>query len=302
MYSMDWRKSDTIVPSRLNDKTNSNLYKSGYLSEDLPQRKDVVLENTKSIPVTYQPLNSTAMPSERLGSQHIPDTITVENFKLPEYGTKDWQEKINNANGYNPVQFENSAFPSNAPQGIREQSSDLTDYHKRLFTQTVQPGVYYREDVVEPVNSNIGISFQQEFLPRTYNRIENGEFITVDHEPIPSPNIDNVYDPRFNGYSSSTRCYVDRVTGQPRFAYDDINAVKMPNYITRTKIDTHDFSDTYGPVPGVGRSLNEIRPLAQDAFYRDSEQFRNDISTSAMRKMNAAMWQRRQAPLSASKR
>jgi hypothetical protein len=76
----------------------------------------------------------------------------------------------------------------------------------------------------------------------------------------------------------------------------------MPNYITRSKIDTHNFADVYGPSSGAGRSLNEIRPMAQDAFFKDSEQFRNDITVSAMRKINAAMWQRRQAPLSVSKR
>ena len=324
MYSMDWRKSDTIVPSKINDRTNENLYKSGYLSTEFeshptvkraePPSVSVSDPATKYKPNMPNPLNWTAMPTDRLGPYHNPDTISVEHFTLPEYGVKNWKDKINTANGYNPAQFENSRFPANSPQGVSDQSADMTEYHNQLFTQTIQPGVYYREDVVEPVNSNIGISFQQQFLPRTYDHIENGEFITVDHDPnfapepipapvpAPKPSIDNIYDPRFNGYSSSKRHYTDNVTGQPRFAYDDVNAVKMPNYITRSKIDTHNFSETYGPSSGVGKSLNDIRPLAQDAFYRDSEQFRNDISTSALRKMNAAMWQRRQAPLSASRR
>lgn len=312
MYSMDWRQSNMIVPNRLNDKTNESLYKSGYLvEEDLPADRPLPIYNPGEL---VDSLNFTAMRRDRLGNSHIPDTTTVEHFTLPEYGTISWKDDINTANGYNPTQFENSAFPANLPRGTREQSADMTDYHKQLFTQTVQPGLYYREDVVEPVNSNIGISFQQQFLPRTYNHIENGELIAVDHDPNfvneapaqpkprPQPSIDNIYDPRFNGYGSAKRCYMDNVTGQPRFAYDDINAVKMPNYITRSKIDTQGFSEVYGPVAGVGKSLNEIRPLAQDAFYRDSEQFRNDISVAAMRKMNAAMWQRRQAPLSVSRR
>jgi hypothetical protein len=175
--------------------------------------------------------------------------------------------------------------------------------------------LYYREDVVEPVNANIGISFQQPFLPRSISHIENGDVIVVDHDPSfapekqpvepeqPRPKADNVYDPRFNGYSSNDRFYIDKMVGQPRFAYDDVNAIRMPNYITRSKIDTFSFADTYGPANAdEGKSLNDIRPLVQDAFFKDTEQFRNDITVSAMRKMNAAMWQRRQAPFSVSKK
>lgn len=312
-YSMAWRKSDTIVPNRINDKTNENLYKSGMMAENL---HSVPLSIPKSTCDDGSNLNSTSMIKDRLGDrvEHFTH-LDVESEHLPEYGMKDWKDKINTANGYDATQFENSAFPANLPRGTREQSSDMADYHRKIFTQTVQPGVYYREDVVEPVNSNIGISFQQQFLPRTREYIKHGEFIDVDHdpnfapemvrrpEPPPQrPNIDNVYDPRFNGYGTSSRCYIDNVAGQPRFTYDDVNAVKMPNYITRNKLDTHDFADQYGSVVGAGRNLNDIRPLAQAAFYNDSEQFRNDISISAMRKMNASMWQRRQAPLSASKR
>jgi hypothetical protein len=321
-YSMEWRNDDMIVPNKINGRTNENLYRSGYLSEEYvlppsninPKTVEKAAPEGGYKPTDRSPLNSAAMTRERLGTQNIPDTIAVEHFGLPDYSAKDWQDQINTAKGYNKSQFVNSAFPANEPQGLQAQSSAMTDYNRQLFTQTVQPGLYYREDVVEPVNSNIGISFQQQFLPRTFDKIENGDLIVVDHdpnfapepktrlEPVLEPSLDNVYDPRFNGYGSSNRNYIDNVTGQPRFAYDDVTAVRMPNYITRSKIDTHNFADVYGTVTDAGKSLNEIRPLAQTAFFADSEQFRNDITTSAMRKINAAMWQRRQAPLSVSKR
>ena len=312
-YSMEWRNADMVVPNIINDKKTESLGKAGKL---LPPT-NTPMKNMGDIRYTdapINPLNSARMPSDRLGDKNIPDTITVEHFGLPEYSSKTWQDEINTPYGYNPSQFVNSSFPANSPMGVQYQSADMTEHNRNLFTQTIQPGVYYREDVVEPVNSNIGISFQQQFLPRTYdNDIENGQYIVVDHDPnfappptkvekVVVPTTDNVYDPRFNGYSTSTRQYLDKVTGQPRFAYDDINAVRMPNYITRSKIDTHNFADVYGPSSGAGRSLNDIRPMAQDAFFKDSEQFRNDITVSAMRKINAAMWQRRQAPLSVSKR
>lgn len=313
-YSMEWRNSDMLVPNRLNDKTNESLGKSGRMvSQTIVKPPENKMDQARYEAMGGIPLNTTRMPDQRLGDKHIPDTITVEEFRLPEYVSQAWRDDVNTINGYNPTQFENSSFPANSPMGLQYQNSDMTDFNRNLFTQNVQPGVFYREDVVEPVNSNIGISFQQQFLPRTYEKIQNGELIVVDHDPnfAPVPNKvekvveqtpDNVYDPRFNGYSTTERHYIDNTTGQPRFAYDDVNAIRMPNYITRSKIDTHNFADVYGPVPGVGKSLNEIRPMAQDAFYKDSEQFRNDITVAAMRKINAAMWQRRQAPLSVSKR
>lgn len=322
-YSLAWRKSDAVVPNIINGRATQDLGKSGYVSREyvpylsreyadlhggLPSNKDNI----------EYPLNKTIMTSDRLGDKNKPIIENYEpkdeNPRLPVYGEKDWSNMINEANGYNQFQYRNSAFPSNDPQGRAGQSADITDYNRQIFTQTIQPGVFYREDVVEPVNSNIGISFQQQFLPRTIGENAGGDRMTIDHNPefapippVPSkgmitPVPDNVYDPRFTGYGTASRCYIDNVTGQPRYPYDDINAVRMPNYVVRNKIDTHSFSDMYGPVTDGGKSLNEIRPLAEDAFFKDTTQFRNDIMTSATRKMNAAMWQRRQAPLSASKR
>ena len=42
----------------------------------------------------------------------------------------------------------------------------------------------------------------------------------------------NIYDPRF-GYGTGYRSYIDETTGQPRFYYDDIDAITKPNYIVK---------------------------------------------------------------------
>jgi hypothetical protein len=235
----------------------------------------------------------------------------IEEYMNPEhdYSEKTWDNSILVGRGYDPQQFEASHFPANMPKGNCMRNPELTEYNKRLFTQNVQPGVQYRSDVVEAVNSNIGISFQQQFNPRTYEE-KGGNLEVVDHdpnfapshaeiiEPLEEPRADNVYDPRFYGYGTSYRNYVDSVTGQPRFPYDDINAARMPNYIVRSKIDTHQFSDVYGPIQNSGMGLNEIRQRAQDAFYEDTTHFRNDITTRLMRKRNAEMWQEKMYPKS----
>ena len=233
----------------------------------------------------------------------------IENYEV-NYGHKTWDNSVLADAGYDPDQFKESHFPANLPKGNCMRNPTLTEYNKRLCTQNVQPGVQYRSDVIEPINSNIGISFQQQFNPRTYETNSNGNLEIVDHDPNFAPPMtemvqypeeptqSNVYDPRFYGYGTSNRNYVDEVTGQPRFPYDDINAVRMPNYVVRSKLDTHGFADMYGPMQNGGLSLNEVRKKAQDVFYEDTTNFRNDITTRQMRKRNAEMWQEKMSPKS----
>lgn len=221
---------------------------------------------------------------------------------------------VNTTCGYNPSQTRNG-LPSNLPVGNCQQSPEMKRYNENLFTQTVTPGVYSINQVNEPINSNIGISFNQQFEPVTCKRTEKGlEYVLHDPriiEPAESIDIppqailnkadyDNVYDPRFYGYGTSYRSYLEPVTGQTRFMYDDINAIKMPNYVTRSKIDHLPYADSYGPVQEgseMGNRLNpDIRTLVQDSWLRDSVGFREDISQKLMRKVNAEGWQKRMYP------
>ena len=202
--------------------------------------------------------------------------------------------------------------------GNCEQNLALKNYNKNLFTQIVTPGVYSTNEINEPINSNIGISFQQQFEPLKAVRDENGLHYTR-QDPSSSnnnstdssydndtPNYDNVYDPRFYGYGTSYRSYLEPVTGQTRFMYDDINAIRMPNYISRSKIDHLPYADKYGPMQCGSENGNihnpNIRALVQDSWYRDSVEFRNDMTEKLMRKKNAEAWQRRQAPLGPHRR
>lgn len=309
MYDLDWRASTLIVPNKLNARTNENLSKSGYVIAD-------------SEPAGQTQAKFTMIKDRKMGVKYGEDITNrdiVEHFdggdaftspyaSATQYSKKDWQDYVDAPTGYDAKQWEVSRYPANLPQGPAGIDPNLRNYNENLFTQTVQPGVYYKDDVIEPVNHNIGISFQQQFLPRTFKEIENGVEIE-DHDPrfapepervpqpTPTPTAYNVYDPRTYGYGTSYRNYVDDVTGQPRFPYDDINSVRQPNYIVRSKIDTHNFADVYGPAQqGVG--LNDVRDKAQDAFLRDSVSFRDDIMSKLMRKRNAELWQLRQYPKS----
>lgn len=183
--------------------------------------------------------------------------------------------------------------------------AQVSDYDRQLYTQTIQPGVYDFNPQNEPIG-NIGISDTVQFQPvREINGGETG-FTQYDKtvlEPIDNEetvNESNVYDPRFTGYGTSYRAYNDDLLGQPKFFYDDIDAVRMPNYISRSNIDFEKYADSYGPIEAgneFGNRYNsQIRDKANQSFLNSSLEFRNDMTERMMRKNNAINTQNRLAP------
>jgi hypothetical protein len=118
--------------------------------------------------------------------------------------------------------------------------------------------------------------------------------------PLPENDVSlyNIYDPRFSGYGSDNRNYLDPMLHQQRYFYDDVDAIRRPNYIVRSKIDScvTVFGDQYGPMRVDQRTLNQNRPLAEQAYLNQSLNFRNDLMESLMRKVNSEKWQTRAAP------
>lgn len=179
-----------------------------------------------------------------------------------------------------------------------------------IITQTLQPGVFQKSHIGEPIQSNIGISYTQEWGPTEVQETDNmikytmrdpkNTIITpqIKEEHIDQDNA-NVYDPRFTGYGTSYRSYTDQLTGRPKFFYDDIDAITMPNYITRSKVDMFPWANTYGPDKMMSASDgNEYRQLANNAFTDSALAFRTELQERLMRKRNAELWQRRVAPIS----
>ena len=117
-----------------------------------------------------------------------------------------------------------------------------------------------------------------------------------------NPTEANVYDPRFTGHGTYYRSYIDDLVGQPKFYYDDINTIRMPNYIVRSKIDTQPFADSYGSVKDGEEKGNkytsDIKTLVNYAFCQDAIDHRRDISELLMRKRNNELRQLRNAPIS----
>ena len=227
---------------------------------------------------------------------------------------------VDTTSGYNATQLLRAGLPSNLPAGIAEQDPRMRPYNKNMFKQTLQPGVYSSNQIIEPINNNIGISFTQQFEP-LLDRMDpvTGKLSFTNLDPrIVNPDLykeklpemdmtateSNVYDPRFTGYGTSYRAYTDDHLGQVKFFYDDVDAIRMPNYIVRSEIDTQPFGDSYGPIPKgdeLGNKSNaEIRALANDAFLQSALEHRNDLMEKQSRKANARAWQQRAMPISTS--
>lgn len=175
-----------------------------------------------------------------------------------------------------------------------------------IYVQTIQPDVYSLNEVIQPINSNIGITYTPQIGPTTRNISENKKSILFEeHKPDYKHKEEkyenntitqnDVYDPRFTGYGTSYRSYTDENLGNTKYYYDDINAIRMPNYITRNKLDIFDFAPKYGPQQHIDTST--IRDLANQKFTDSTIEQRTMLQESLMRKRNSEMWQQKLYPM-----
>jgi hypothetical protein len=339
-----WKSNNLVTHSHINDGTNVDIYQSGYAVSNFcgdnqcPKNPNIdFLKNNskyKKIDQGKHDFNNNfngkyhqkyaehqKNTHTHLGEPHYDMKFNniKENFSFEEFDTKN---KINNVGlvnkscGFSQDQPQKNGLPVNLTVGNCDKSPNLKEYNKNLFTQTIQPGVYTINQVNEPINSNIGISFTQQFEPLTY---DFGDGLTyTQHDPL-DPDFNqkdnilkydineviepitqsNVYDPRFSGYGTSYRAYTDENIGQTKFFYDDIDSIRMPNYVIRSKIDFADFADTYGPMNSENGNSNNsnIRSLANQKFLDDSLTFRTGMQERLMRKVNSDAWQQRQKPI-----
>ncbi len=244
------------------------------------------------------------------GSKIKKDLDEEEELIFPYEIKPNYSGLVNTKCGYDPSQLLYSNLPSNFPSGKCQKNVSFKDYNSELFKEIIQPGVYTTTQIDEPINSNIGISFTQQFEPLTSSIDEDGSLLYTQNDPRifhgeeiepyeETVNESNVYDPRFSGYGTSYRAYTDENIGQTRFYYDDINSVRMPNYIVRSNIDFMKEADSYGPINDANGNVNNnhIRNLANNEFHRSALEFRTGLQERLMRKVNANKWQQKVAPI-----
>ena len=256
--------------------------------------------------------------NQKLAGPANPKTLIPPIIAPPSHDLNIWKENglvkhsaINdqtNFDLYRSGYTVNTLTPSRCTTGnylpVHEES-----YKDRLLTQTIQPGVYQKSYVGEPINNNIGITYTQPFVPTVvdetptsikftqYNPDDIRRIPSYIASEIPSQTQNNVYDPRFTGYGTSYRGYTDDFTGQAKFFYKDVDSVIRPNYIVRSNVDAFPWADHYGP-DKQNCAADEVRTLANNAFHDSALKFRTELQERLMRKRNAEMWQRRAFPKS----
>jgi hypothetical protein len=324
-----WKANNLITHSHVNEQSQYDVYQSGYevsncCDEQLYNPAPPVYNNYDDKLIRYPVPEDMQQSYNYKKNNYESNKVFVkqdikENFETknnlknmePVFEIKPNESgQVNVSCGYNPDQLFNAGLPTNFPSGNCQKNSKFKNFNENLFTQTIQPGVYTTNQIDEPINSNIGISFTQQFEPVTVSS-NSGDVMYTQHDPrifengvIEPPeqtvNEANVYDPRFSGYGSSYRAYTDDMLGQTRFFYDDVDAVRMPNYITRNKLDFLPYADTYGPMKGENGLdyTNRIRNMAQDSWTENSLNFRTGLQQSLLRKRNSEMWQTRYMPKS----
>lgn len=147
----------------------------------------------------------------------------------------------------------------------------------------------------KPVYASITNGDDLMFIERQKN---NSKRWSLDYITGDEPSM--IYDPRMVGYSDSNRSYVDKILGQPKFYYDDINSARAPNYITRNKIDIYSFGETTGRLkdPKNSQTCGDNNQLAVEEFHNSALLHRADMMQSLMNKRNGEMWQLRNFPIS----
>lgn len=143
------------------------------------------------------------------------------------------------------------------------------------------------------------------------NEVHTNPFVSAEQDI----SIADVVDPRLTGYGPSDRCYTNPLTGATNYFYDDIDSIRMPNYISRNNIDIYPWAPSYGNGfdgrydatntngyvntidSSDNRGLMSIRQNAFDAYTKDTGRARQELQERIMRKRNGEMWQLRVAPI-----
>ena len=171
--------------------------------------------------------------------------------------------------------------PVNTSVGACDQRPEMASYNEALYSIAVQPDVYYRSQIQEPIGSNIGISFNQTLPITTQVMTRDGSTTLTNMDPrtfkvvdesIPRHDemidVSEIYDTRDTGYGPAYRGYIHELTGQPRWYYKDIDDVQRNSYISFNEIDILEKADKRGIIADA----DEIRQRAGGFIqYVDNE-------------------------------
>lgn len=315
-----WRPNDFMVPKNINSQPRQELYQNGYMVADARQIRESYSSFDQSNQFTQPLIQEQCRSSSRLQNKPLFDGYPSVNekdqgYSHTQYDSFRMQTPIDNSFGYFPNQAKVGLPVNYVPQYPQQLDPMATRYNENIFTTILQPNVYSRSQVVQPdsVMANLGISYTQPFLP-TYSQLtQNGGTVFTEWDPnllrhenlsVSCDNPDSIaesdmYDPRLTGYGASNRYYLDPLTAQPRYMYDDVNLIRQNQFITRNALDFTDFGLQTGPQPNPKnmKTNMEIRELAQQSFLDNALTFRTELQERLMKKNSNRAWQQKQSPI-----
>ena len=295
-HATDYWMDDFVVPSFINDETQQELFLSGAIGSS-PCMETRGLQINETLPGLQQ------LPDKRDG--------VIEPFAYTgNTGDRQLRPHYGDVGGcaYNPSNLKHN-IPSNVPVGECSLNPCFDEYNKQLYTNYLGPETFVRNQVVDSLQSNIGIDYAQQFHPVTCKKEGNNRVFTTEdprltspvdaYQRPPEPTLSNVFDPRSNGYGTSYRTYWDPMSGQQRFYYDDIDAIRRPNYIIRSNVDHAPWASSYGAMTqDTTMSDNLNHALGNRQFTEGTQTLREDLQERYMRSYNNKRgYQLRQAPI-----
>jgi len=302
VVSSDWKENSLVVRPGINSETNYDLSRSGYTLSKEAQNCHL---NQDGRDINMELLRSTFVNKS---SPNLVENMT----QPPTYSRVSEGGEILINNFHDPSQIFDNNLPSNLNVGRCQRDPVFNEYNKQINTSIIQPGVYSRNQIIEPISSNIGISFTQQFQPISIEENENG-ITFIGHDPTTVPfekkeeqipynkqvHLNEIYDPRYTGYGTSYRSYVEPVTGQVRFYYDDIDAHKRPNYVCKSNVDFLPSSLSTQAIPNdnyFNMQNRYARSIANDSFMDNTMAFRTEMQQRLLRKANAVKEAQRRFP------
>jgi len=294
------------IHSHINDSNGDDLYAAGYFAPETQCRPSASCP--KPLEGDYSFPDMGRGEQDRRESCRTCPTESREPF-IPDqhYSTHMRQQKPVDGDligDYNPG-FLDSGLPVNYKAGPAELSPALNQYNKELFTQHLQPGIPIQTHVVGTSHANASIGFAQQRAPTT----KDGDSYII-HDPrnfpyTPAPqetvraDISNIYDPRSGGYGTSYRNYIEPVTGQPRFYYDDIDSIRRPNFYAKNNIDFMTGAQKTGAYDSASNiTLKQMKSRADAEFIRRTNASRLDVQARVTQKYNMTRgWNKRANPM-----
>lgn len=300
IYDADtWLLNDFVIPTGINDQKRQELYQNGYTSIN-QNKQNPIIENFQ--------LNN--IPINNVYNNQMNEI--QQNYRYNQNNYNKPSSLMDLSCGYHPVNLDYN-LPINYNSTECQRTNDMKEYNKNLFSIPIQPNIYTSSQINQPYSSmyNLGISETEPFPPvRTLYDSKNNNYIYQEYIPsVQNKDISSsyqnkeisrneIYDPRLTGYGTSYRSYIDEMTGQPRFYYDDINQQTQPNYISRNNLDIYSFAPQTGAIGNSNINGYEMRDMANNNYMNNQLQFRTELQQRLMHKNNNREWQQRQAPIS----